>query len=114
MTPRGILIMVEPSKEQASGSQEAAEARRAASRILFLKLLSQCSGRPAAIDLVDGTSADAMSVVALRSASDEDAVIVVQGLETPIGTAEYASLRACDVVSVSVPLDGVGCQVQQS
>lgn len=85
----------------------------AVSRLQFLKLVSRCYTRPASIDLVDSTTAEAASVLALRPATGEDVVVVLQDFETPIGTAPAASLRASDVVSIGILLEKGGSSLEE-
>jgi hypothetical protein len=80
----------------------------ARSRLHYLSLLSQCAGRPVRFDLVDGTCVRAAAVAALRPCVGGGALAVVRGLDTPLGVAAAASLRAEDVVCFAVPLAAGG------
>lgn len=79
----------------------------AAARRRYLSLLSGCADRPASFVLADGSTVTAARLTALHACGgdedSEDALAVVEGLETPLGTATVAALRIGDVFSFTVP-----------
>lgn len=87
-----------------------AAASASASRRRYLALLGACADRCASITLTDGTSVSAARVAAVRAVDDggggDSALVVVEGLATPLGTARVAALRAGDLDSLTVAWGG--------
>jgi hypothetical protein len=70
-------------------------------RLRYVAMLDLVIGQGGTILLADGSTAHVAAVTAV--AADQSAVLVA-GLETPLGMLEHATLRGCDIESVSVRL----------
>ncbi len=74
----------------------------AEARLEYLRLLRMCTGRRCEVEFIDGSRVLANSIKALRPAVGDEALIVLENMESPLGVLPAASLRAHDVAMLTV------------